>query len=187
MLGLESIHPRLLVRKPQLGLGRFGEAYVTSRARAYEGIDFEALRDRVVAVKAWGATHLDELAEQFTARATEAGARVFRTSDPEAVRRYVLEVARAHGVQRIVKSKSMATEEIHLNAFLQGEGNVFRGLFFVMTFFTIGVVSNFKKLWEEGIGKLAAIYALSLFGFIIWVGLLISWIFFHGVKPPLAG
>ncbi len=68
-----------------------------------------------------------------------------------------------------------------------GEGNVFRGLFFVMTFFTIGVVSNFRKLWEEGIGKLAAIYALSLFGFIIWVGLLISWIFFHGVKPPLAG
>lgn len=67
-----------------------------------------------------------------------------------------------------------------------GEGSVFRGLFFVMTFFTIGVVSNFKKLWEEGIGKLAAIYALSLFGFIIWVGLLISWIFFHGVKPPLA-
>ena len=67
-----------------------------------------------------------------------------------------------------------------------GEGNVFRGLFFVMTFFTIGVVSNFKKLWAEGIGKLAAVYVISLFGFIIWVGLLISWIFFHGVKPPLA-
>ncbi len=68
-----------------------------------------------------------------------------------------------------------------------GEANVFRGLFFVMTFFTIGVVSNFRKLWEEGIGKLAAVYVISLFGFIIWVGLLISWIFFHGVKPPLAG
>ena len=66
-----------------------------------------------------------------------------------------------------------------------GEANVFRGLFFVMTFFTIGVVSNFRKLWEEGIGKLAAVYVISLFGFIIWVGLLISWIFFHGVKPPL--
>ncbi len=68
-----------------------------------------------------------------------------------------------------------------------GEGNVFRGIFFVMTFFTIGVVSNFKKLWEEGIGKLAAVYLLCLFGFIIWIGLFISWIFFHGVKPPLAG
>lgn len=67
-----------------------------------------------------------------------------------------------------------------------GVADVFRQLFFAMTFFTIGVVSNFKKLWEEGIGKLAAIYVLCLFGFIIWVGLIISWIFFHGVKPPLA-
>ncbi|MCL4502955.1 MAG: YeiH family protein [Deltaproteobacteria bacterium] len=65
--------------------------------------------------------------------------------------------------------------------------DTFRVLFFVLTFFTIGVVSNFKKLWEEGIGRLAAVYVLCLFGFIIWVGLLISWIFFHGVKPPLAG
>ena len=67
------------------------------------------------------------------------------------------------------------------------EANVFRGMFFVMTFFTIGVVSNFKKLWEEGIGKLAAVYVVCLFGFIIWIGLVISWLFFHGVKPPLAG
>ena len=66
-----------------------------------------------------------------------------------------------------------------------GEANVFRGIFFVMTFFTIGVMSNFKKLWEEGIGKLAAVYVVCLFGFIIWVGLIVSWIFFHGVKPPL--
>ncbi len=66
-----------------------------------------------------------------------------------------------------------------------GEANVFRTLFFVMTFFTIGVVSNFKKLWEEGIAKLAAVYLLCLFGFIIWIGLAISWIFFHGLKPPL--
>jgi uncharacterized membrane protein YadS len=66
-------------------------------------------------------------------------------------------------------------------------GNIFRVMFFTLTFFTIGIVSNFKKLWEEGIGKLAAVYVISLFGFIIWIGLLISWIFFHGVKPPLAG
>jgi hypothetical protein len=72
------------------------------------------------------------------------------------------------------------------NAAVAGMDN-FRVLFFVLTFFTIGVVSNFKKLWEEGIGRLAAVYVLCLFGFIIWVGLLISWIFFHGVKPPLAG
>jgi len=34
--------------------------------------------------------------------------------------------------------------------------------------------------------RLAAVYFVSLFGFVIWVGLLISWQFFSGVKPPLA-
>jgi len=68
-----------------------------------------------------------------------------------------------------------------------GEGNVFRVMFFVFTFFTIGIVSNFKKLWEEGIGRLMVVYVVALFGFIIWVGLFISWLFFHGVMPPLAG
>jgi uncharacterized membrane protein YadS len=67
------------------------------------------------------------------------------------------------------------------------EADVFRQLFFVMTFFSIGVMSNFRRLWEEGIGRLAAVYAVSLFGFIIWIGLAISFIFFAGIRPPLAG
>ncbi|HTO49944.1 MAG TPA: putative sulfate exporter family transporter [Burkholderiales bacterium] len=66
-----------------------------------------------------------------------------------------------------------------------GEANTFRGIFFVLTFFTIGVMSNFRRLWEEGIGKLAAVYLVCLFGFIVWVGLVISWMFYGGVKPPL--
>ncbi|MGC9028998.1 MAG: putative sulfate exporter family transporter [Desulfomonilaceae bacterium] len=66
-----------------------------------------------------------------------------------------------------------------------GEANVLRVMFFMFTFLTIGMVSNFRKLWEEGIGRLAAVYLLCLFGFIIWIGLIISWIFFHGVKPPV--
>ena len=64
------------------------------------------------------------------------------------------------------------------------ESNVFRVLFFVMTFFTIGLLSNFRKLWEEGIGKLALVYIVCLFGFIVWIGLAISWVFFHGIVPP---
>src|SRR2546425_1279914 len=66
------------------------------------------------------------------------------------------------------------------------EANSFRGIFFVMTFFTIGVMTDFRRLWEEGIGRLAAVYLLCLFGFVIWVGLAISFLFFAGVKPPLA-
>jgi uncharacterized membrane protein YadS len=64
------------------------------------------------------------------------------------------------------------------------ESDIFRRLFFVMTFFTIGLVSNFKRLWQEGIARLALVYLVSLFGFIIWIGLAISWVFFHGVYPP---
>jgi uncharacterized membrane protein YadS len=65
-----------------------------------------------------------------------------------------------------------------------GEANTFRVIFFLLTFFSIGLLSNFKKLWQEGFAKLVAVYLVSLFGFVIWVGLVISWIFFHGVLPP---
>jgi uncharacterized membrane protein YadS len=66
-----------------------------------------------------------------------------------------------------------------------GQADVVRGLFFVMTFFSIGMASNFQRLWAEGIGRLALVYVVSLFGFIIWIGLAISWLFFHGVHPPI--
>jgi uncharacterized membrane protein YadS len=67
------------------------------------------------------------------------------------------------------------------------QANVFRQLFFVLTFFSIGLLSDLRVLRQEGIARLAAVYVVSLFGFVIWVGLLISWIFFHGLKPPIAG
>jgi uncharacterized membrane protein YadS len=67
------------------------------------------------------------------------------------------------------------------------ESNTFRVIFFLLAFFSIGVQANFSRLWqEEGVGRLVAVYVLCLFGFIIWVGLAISWIFFAGIKPPLA-
>jgi len=68
-----------------------------------------------------------------------------------------------------------------------GEANIFRVIFFVLTFFSIGVLSDFRKLWQQGFGKLAAVYFVSLFGFVIWTGFLISWLFFSGFTPPLAG
>lgn len=83
--------------------------------------------------------------------------------------------AEIKGPKQVIAQSTMATSGT----------NAFRVLFFLITFFTIGVVSNFKKLWEEGIGRLAVVYLVCLFGFIIWIGLVISWIFFHGVKPPM--
>lgn len=103
-------------------LGRFSEAYRVSRAKAYEGIDFEAVRTQIAERKSYAASHLDELAETFTRNAEARGATVFRTSSPEEVRQYILKLAREDGVEGIVKSKSMASEEIHLNDFLVKSG-----------------------------------------------------------------
>ena len=109
---------------PNLGgaLGRFSEAYRVGRAKAYEGIDFEALRTRVAEVKSSAASHLDELAEKFTEAAQARGTKVFRTDSPQAVKDYILRLAQEHGVKSIVKSKSMASEEIHLNKYLEKAG-----------------------------------------------------------------
>ncbi|NLL18695.1 MAG: putative sulfate exporter family transporter, partial [Clostridia bacterium] len=63
--------------------------------------------------------------------------------------------------------------------------NALRSIFFGLCFFSIGLVTNVRKLWQEGMGRIVAVYAVALFGFILWVGLLISWIFYHGIYPPV--
>lgn len=109
---------------PVLGvaLGNFSVAYRTGRAKAYEGIDFEDLRGQIAAIKSSASSHFDELAEQFTRAAEARGTKVFRANSPEAVREYVLRLAQERGVKNIIKSKSMATEEIHLNKHLEKAG-----------------------------------------------------------------
>ena len=80
----------------------------------------------------------------------------------------------------------LSSPELHkLGKSMSGAINSFRVMFFLLTFFSIGLVSNFRKLKEEGIGRLAVVYVVCLFGFIIWVGLFISYAFFHGMTPPV--
>jgi iron-sulfur cluster protein len=118
----ESIHSAVNNANLTGALGRFSEAYRIGRAKAYEGIDFEELRTRIAEVKGSAAAHLDELAAIFTKNAEARGAKVFRSADPQAVNEYILNLAQQNGVKRVVKSKSMASEEIHLNRRLEEAG-----------------------------------------------------------------
>ncbi len=118
----QSIRQALANQNLGSALGNFADSYRASRARAYEGIDFEALRTQIAERKGAAAAHLDELAAEFARHAEARGAKVFRASDPEQVRRYILDVARAGGARSVVKSKSMASEEIHLNPHLVNAG-----------------------------------------------------------------
>jgi iron-sulfur cluster protein len=103
-------------------LTRFSEAYRTSRAKAYEGVDFEAVRAQIAEVKGDAAGRFPELTARFKEEAEKRGAKVFVADSPEKVRNYILDLARAKGVKRVVKSKSMASEEIHLNKALETAG-----------------------------------------------------------------
>lgn len=60
-----------------------------------------------------------------------------------------------------------------------------RHLFFLLTFTSIGVITDFSKL--KGIGRPALAYALMQFIIIPPVALFIAWIFHHGMTPPLVG
>ncbi len=103
-------------------LTRFSEAYSVSRRKAYEGLDFEEIRDKIASLKAYVAENLNEIIDTFIKSALENGAKVFYTTKPDEVRKYIIDLAKKNNVKSIVKSKSMATEEIHLNKYLREEG-----------------------------------------------------------------
>jgi len=92
--------------------------YPAARAKAYEGIDFEALRTQIAERKGYAADHIDELAEQFKKAAETRGAKVIRTNSPQVVKDYITRLCKEKSIKKVVKSKSMASEEIHLNKHL---------------------------------------------------------------------
>jgi L-lactate dehydrogenase complex protein LldF len=65
--------------------------------------------------------HLDHYLEQFVVNAERCGAQVHWARDAEEANQIVCRLARERGARRVVKSKSMVTEEIHLNDALQAE------------------------------------------------------------------
>lgn len=67
------------------------------------------------------------------------------------------------------------------------ETNSLRSIFFALCFFSIGLITNVRQLWKAGMGRIVTVYAVALFGFILWVGLFISWLFYHGIMPPVVG
>jgi len=117
--------------------------------------------------------------------ATSEGGAVDRVSGSEVWERFPKFVLGYFGTFIILLLIGLASEDL-IGAAKAGSDQMqaIRSLFFALTFFSIGLVTNVRKLWAEGMGKIVWIYALCLFGFILWVGLFISWLFYHGVMPP---
>jgi L-lactate dehydrogenase complex protein LldF len=84
--------------------------------------DWPNARARAAAVKWETINHLDRYLEQFESNVLANGGQVFWAETAADARNHILQLARRHAVGKVVKSKSMTTEEIHLNEALEGEG-----------------------------------------------------------------
>jgi len=104
-------------------LRRATDTFAERRAAAIGGVpDWEELREQARAIKAHTLARLDHYLQEFTRHAEAAGTRVHWARDAAEACRIVAGLAAQHGARRLVKSKSMATEEIHLNAALARDG-----------------------------------------------------------------
>jgi L-lactate dehydrogenase complex protein LldF len=93
------------------------------RARVVAEVeDWEELRLAGAAIKDNTLLHLDEHLVALEAALRERGAVVHWARDAREACAVVASVARSHGVDEVVKVKSMATQEIGLNEALEAEG-----------------------------------------------------------------
>jgi L-lactate dehydrogenase complex protein LldF len=103
----------------QIAMGKYHAARGPRQA-AFR--DWQEARQTAAETK-WAAlnelhTHL----EQFERQATARGTQVHWCSTGEKARDVIVDIIRRHGAQRIVKSKVMTSEEIHLNQLLEELG-----------------------------------------------------------------
>jgi len=84
--------------------------------------DWEALREAAERIKAHTLSRLADYVEEFERRARAAGAQVWFARDAAEHNAIVHRILAERGVGKLVKSKSMLTEECHLNPYLEARG-----------------------------------------------------------------
>jgi L-lactate dehydrogenase complex protein LldF len=107
----------------QSALKKLQGNFVKGRADRIAELDnFPDIRDAAAAIRDRALANLDLYLETFERQATAAGAVVHWAQTHDDVNRIVREIAAAHGVRKVVKSKSMVTEECGLNVALEAAG-----------------------------------------------------------------
>ena len=97
--------------------------FITLRREAFGSFpEGERLRDRARAIKEATLQRLDAHLETLVANVERRGGRVHFAATAQEARDIILDIARRTGARMAVKSKSMATEEIHLNDALEAIG-----------------------------------------------------------------
>lgn len=97
--------------------------FTASRNRAIDSLpEASPLRDHARRIRAHTLAHLDRYLAQFAGAVEKLGGHVYWAETDEDATRYVSDLAQARGVKKVVKSKSMVTEELELNHALEAIG-----------------------------------------------------------------
>lgn len=84
--------------------------------------EWEELRELSSKIKMHTISHLDKYLDQFSQKAEENGVIVHWAKDANEHNQIVYDILQKHKAEKLVKSKSMLTEECHLNPFLIDRG-----------------------------------------------------------------
>ena len=106
-------------RKLAFNIGQYDKKVVEGK---HQFADLELARQRASSIKYKVLENLDKYLIEFEANYTRRGGKVIWAQDAEEAVNEVLRIARAERARSIVKSKSMTTEEIHVNEALEKEG-----------------------------------------------------------------
>jgi L-lactate dehydrogenase complex protein LldF len=119
----ERAHVELQDMRLRDNLKKMQGKFVTHRrASLVELDDFEATRDAGKAIRNRALDDLDVWLELFERNAKARGATVLWAQTPAEVNALVLEIATRHGVRKIIKSKSMVSEESALDHAIEAAG-----------------------------------------------------------------
>ncbi|WP_181705967.1 LutB/LldF family L-lactate oxidation iron-sulfur protein [Chthonobacter rhizosphaerae] len=119
----ENAHEAMLSPPLQKAMGNVERNFIERRAQAAANLpEFEALRDAARDIKTHTLKHLDLYLEAYERKVTEAGGHVHWAADADAANKIVLDICRKAGARTVTKGKSMISEEIGLNGFLEANG-----------------------------------------------------------------
>ena len=103
-------------RKLSFNIGKYNEVVVKGK-KQFANLHYA--REKAKNIKWKTIENLDKYLIQFEQNFTKNGGKVIWAQNAEEANQAVLEICKQHGASQVVKSKSMVTEEIHLNAFLE--------------------------------------------------------------------
>ncbi len=115
-----NIHKALNDEALQQALTHVRANFIGKRAKAVEALpEFDALRDNARDIKNHVLENLDLYLESFEKKVTALGGHVHWAVTSRDARQEVLKICQKHHAKTVTKSKSMISEEIELNDFLQ--------------------------------------------------------------------